>query len=324
MRTDLYAILEVSPRASEEVIHAAYRILAKNHKDDERKLRALNQAKDILLDADKRADYDKDRSGTGKVIGDKYKVQELIAEGGFGKTYKGEHIVLKTPVCIKHASSVSPQDEALLLEEAKAIWDLRHYSIPAMRDVLRLTDGSLALVMSYVPGPTLQEVIEKKVLDSEHVAWITERILNALKYMHFHGIVHGDIKPGNIIVQPTSHTVVIVDYGLSLIRPGKGSMSKGYTPFFAAPEQLTGETLVPETDFYGLGMTMIACLGGDVEHKKVPSHTTPELCELVRRLIRRDVLARPNWESEDLCATIQKVREKDFGRRSSNMKPLPI
>ncbi len=91
--------------------------------------------------------------------------------------------MLGTPVCIKHASHISPQDEAILVEEAKAIWDLRHYAIPSVREILKLDDGSLALVMSYIPGPTLEQIMEKNgSLEAETVCWIVERVLNALRF----------------------------------------------------------------------------------------------------------------------------------------------
>lgn len=322
MKSDLYSILELSPRASHEVIHASYRILAKQHKDDQKKLRALNEAKDTLLDETKRAEYDLELNGPTKNIGP-YRVSSVIAEGGFGKTYKAEHEALGVPVCIKHASKVSPQDEQILMEEAKAIWDLRHYGLPNIRDILRLPDGSLALAMSYIPGPTLHQVIEKnKKLDPEDVCWIVERVLNVLKYIHFNGVVHGDIKPANIIIQPDKHMIVVVDFGLSLIRPSGKDVNKGYTPYFAPPEQKDGNVLLPETDFYSLGLTMIAALGGNVKDKQVPKDTPPHLCNFIRKLIKFEVLARPRWQDEDLITSLQDVRKKEFGRTSSNMKPL--
>src|SRR5205814_52672 len=100
--------------------------------------------------------------------------------------------------------------------------------------------------------------------DPEHVAWITERILNILKYLHMHGVVHGDLKPNNVIIQTESHTVTLVDYGLSAARPTSATQVKGYTPHFAAPEQIAGGSLLPETDLFGLGMTLVFALGGDV------------------------------------------------------------
>lgn len=257
-----------------------------------------------------------------KTIGN-YQILNKIAEGGFGITYLAEHTKLKAKVCIKHASSISDIDEKLMFEEARAIWDLRHYAIPAIRDVLKLPDGSVALVMSYIPGPTLAQIIEKKHrLDAEHVSWIVSRALNALKYLHFNGVVHGDVKPQNIIIQPESHNVVLVDFGLAAIRPRRDTTNKGHTPIFAAPEQIDGRPLVPETDFYCLGTTMIYALGGDVEHRKVPDNAPEAICNFIKRLLPIQVLSRPSWDKEDLCDTFSDVREKAFGRTMSNMKKL--
>jgi serine/threonine protein kinase len=324
---DLYKILEVNPNASQEVVSAAYKALAKLHANDEVRLKKLNAAKETLFDEDKRREYDGKRSEVkkGKVVGE-YRIVKEIAEGGFGKTYEAEHIATGCPVCIKHASEVSAHDAEMLLEEARAVWDLRHWGIPAMRDILKMPDDSLALVMSYVPGPTLAQILElpdyKNGLDPEHVSWITERVLNILKYLHLNGVVHGDVKPQNIIVQPKHHTVVLVDYGLSCVRPTSKDGAKGYTPYFAAPEQIDGKVPLPETDFYGLGMSMIFALGGDVEFIKVPGDTPDGLCALIKRFLKREPLARPNWSKEDLCETIRDVRKQDFGRKESNMKPL--
>lgn len=330
MQVDYYNVLQVSHFAEKEVIEAAYRTLAKKLNNEPAKMKAINAAKEVLLDDKKRKDFDKSLTTAGKKVIGNYELIRQIAEGGFGKTYEGRHLTLGTHVCLKHANNISPEDEEICLNEAKSIWDLRHFSIPAMRDVIRHDDGSLLLVMSYVPGPTLAQIIEKNNggIDPEHVSWITERVLNVLKYLHFHGIVHGDVKPQNIIVQPESHTVVLVDYGLSLIRPKKGSSNNGYTPFFAPPEQIAGKTLIPESDFYGLGMTMIYALGGDVQYKRVPSHVPDALCNFVKQLIPIDPLSRPNWDEKkgkkDLMEHFQDVREESFGRKYSNMKPLKV
>ena len=264
----------------------------------------------------------KTKKKSGKLIGE-YRLTKQIASGGMATTYLAEHGLSGLPVCIKHAHEVSAADEKLMMEEVKAIWDLRHWAIPAIRNVIRLDDGSIAIVMSYVPGPTVAEVVEKKGgMDPEHVAWVAERVLNALRYLHDHAVIHGDVKPHNIIIQPDTHQVVLVDYGLSLVRPRKKTINKGCTPAFAAPEQQKDMPLIPETDLYGLGVTMIFALGGDFKKLKVPLHTPDPLCEFIRDLVVYDPLNRPNWEKEDLCQKISDVREASFGRRFSEMKPL--
>ncbi len=330
--TDYYALLGVHACAREEVIQAAQKALQKiYHPDniktgDEKMSQQINEAATVLLTPKKRSEYDRERLKAAEqpIVG--YRLLKEIAEGGFGTTYLAEHLLTGEYVCIKHCHRISAADNEIILQEAKAIWNLRHFAIPIVRDLIKMADGSLALVMSYIEGPTLEQVVKKKgALHPENVCWITQRILNALKYMHFHGVIHGDVKPANTIVQPKEHLITLVDYGLAMIRPRVDSESLGYTPYFAPPEQERGETLLPESDFYALGMTMIFALSGDIDlvvKKEVPEDTPEPLCKFISKLIVRDVLGRPNWQKLDLFEEIQKVREQCFGRKESNLKDL--
>jgi serine/threonine protein kinase len=328
---NLYKLLEVDPNARPEVIQAAYRALMKIYDPSKPGgnnaiAQALNMGYDTLSDPGKRAQYDGRREDNfeGKIIG-QYRIFERIAEGGFGYTYKGEHILLKEPVCIKHCSKLDLAANQILLEETKALWDLRHFALPTMRDLLELEDGRLALVMSYIPGETLETRVqgldkEGKRMKAEEVAWIADRSLNALMYLHYHGVIHGDIKPPNIIMQLDNHMIVLVDFGLALVMPTENSTNKGYQEHYSSPEQISGSTLIPESDLYSLGMTMIYALSGSHEHvmaKEVPANVPEPLCKFIKRLIVRNPLSRPNWDKEDLCDTIRKVRLEAFGREHS-------
>lgn len=325
--TDPYKVLEISNRASSIVIKAAYQALMKQHHPDhsgnEKKAKEINLAYEVLSDAAKKKEYDKsiaDRSGT--IIGS-YRVLEAIAEGGFGSTYKGEHILTKDPVCIKHCSMISPAHDAILIQEMKSIWDLRHYAMPVMRDLQRLDDGSLALIMSYIPGFTLEQIVEKAgKIEPETTAWITERILNALLYLHHHGVIHGDIKPQNIIIQPKSHSVVLVDFGLAMVKPGSSAKSIGYTPVFASPEQIAGKALLPASDYYSTGMLMVYALNGGkrMDKKQVPTTVPDPMVNFISSLTKSDVLSRPQ---QDLFEEFVKVRHDSFGRVRSGMKDIP-
>ncbi len=324
---DPYKILEVDHRASAVVIKAAYHALAKihhpDHSGDPKKFKEVAAAYEILSDTDKKKKHDKlAKEKTGTIIGS-YRVLESIAEGGFGCTYKGEHIITKDPVCIKHCSMVSPAHDAVLIQEMKSIWDLRHYAMPVMRDLERLDDGSLALIMSYIPGYTLEQIVEKAgKIEPETTAWITERILNALLYLHHHGVIHGDIKPQNIIIQPKTHSVVLVDFGLAMVRPGSSDKSIGYTPTFASPEQISGKALLPASDYYSLGMLMVYALNGGkrMDKKEVPSSVPDPMANFIGNLVKKDVLLRPQ---NGLFEEFVKVRQDSFGRTRSGMKDIP-
>jgi serine/threonine protein kinase len=312
------------------VIEAAYRALQREYhpdlaRGDESTAKQINAAWEVLKDPTKRAEYDKESVELkGNTIGN-YRIVEKIAEGGFGTTYLGEHLISQKPVCIKHCHQVSPLYQETLVEEARAIWDLRHWSIPVMRDFLRLEDGSLALVMSFIPGLTVEKLVQKTGrLDPETVAWMMGRALNALKYLHFNGVVHGDVKPQNIIVQPETHSIVLVDFGLSLVKPTATSGAKGHTPGFASPEQLDGQPLVPESDLYSLALTMMYALSGSyeaLEGLRVPSDVPDTFCSFLKRFLVRSISQRPNW-SEDLESSLRAIRVKAFGRDHSNLKPV--
>jgi len=324
---DPYKVLEVNNRAGQVVIKAAYQALMKkahpDHSGDENLAKNLNAAYEVLSSAKKRKEYDKasqDKSGT--IIGN-YRVLEAIAEGGFGQTYKGEHLITKDPVCIKHCSMVSPAHDAVLIQETKAIWDLRHYALPVMRDLIRLEDNSLALIMSYIPGYTLEQIVEKVGrMDPETVAWITERLLNGSMYLHHHGVIHGDIKPQNIIIQPNNHSVVLVDFGLAMVKPSESAKSQGYTPIFASPEQISGKVLLPASDYYSLGMVMIYALNGGkrMDRKQVPASVPDPMVDFIYRITKQEVLSRPQ---RDLFDDFVNVRHLSFGRSRSGMKNIP-
>jgi serine/threonine protein kinase len=334
MKRDAYQVLEIHPRARTAVVEAAYKALMKEvHPDtgastDGTRATDINEAYNLISDPTARRRYDRTRDvDVGKTVG-QYKLLEQIAEGGFGRTYKAEHKVVKELVCIKDCSNVTLDETGMLVDECKVLWDLRHYALPAMRDLIQLDDGRVLLVMSFIPGLTLEKVCEKHgPLEAESVMWIMERVINGLNYIHRNGVIHGDLKPQNIIVQEDKHMAVLVDFGLSLVKPSSNSQSKGFTPFYAPPEETAGKPLVPESDYYSLGMTMLYALSGSHDHvqrKMVPNDLPDPICEFLKRLITRDVNSRPQYGKleDDLGDMIQEVRQKVFGRKASGMKPI--
>jgi serine/threonine protein kinase len=315
----LYELLQVRDNASSDVIHAAWRARAAQvHPDNggSSNLAAkVNEAKEVLLDKNKRKGYD---AALDKVIGN-YRVVREIAEGAFGVTYEAEHLVLGEKACIKQSLEVSPEHNALLKKEAQLLWGIHHYALPTLRDFVDCGDGSLALIMSYVEGPNLFDIVQSTGgLDTENVSWMTQRLLNALHYLHFSGIVHGDVKPQNIIIKPEEHNAVLVDYGLSVKNSNHKTAPEGYTPMFAAPESLDGKPPLPESDLYSLGASMIYSLGGDPSNKTYPKRIPGEFIEFYDSLVKYNPMDRPNWEKGDLIKKLSNIRQKVFGRRHSN------
>ena len=250
-----------------------------------------------------------------------YEIVRLIGEGGFGYTYEGRHIFLDKKACLKQNKKITPEDEELLLQEIRLLWDVHHHSLPAMRDFFKAPDGSHVLVMSFEEGKTLEDAVKKhKAIHPEDIAWVTQRTLQTLYYLHSRGIVHGDIKPGNIIVKPEEHNIVLIDYGLASFRPKSGTAPIGYTEIFVAPEIKQGKPPLPESDLYSLSLTMIYALGGDPIAQSLPDQVPQPMQEFCMDLIRYNPIDRPNWDKQDLVARLSDVREKAFGRKYSKKK----
>jgi serine/threonine protein kinase len=337
-----YDVLEVSQKARPSVIRAAWVALSKEYPEyDDRRIR-INVAHDELEDEAKRATYDESLSPASKrkkvVRVGQYQLIKQIGEGGCAKTYLARHALADWLVCIKHCELASDADRAIMLDEARALSKLSHHCLPAVRDVIELPDRTIAIAMSYVPGENLQQLVERTGgLDPEVLFSIAERILNALCYIHYNGSLHGDVKPANIILaekevkhtaMATSphahnyshvHEAALVDFGLAIVDPDR-TKAKGYTKLFAAPEQLAYAPLMPQTDLYCFGLTLIYALGGDVRRRKVPESTPDAVVDFIRRLTEPNILKRPSWENENLLDTIGDVRVQAFKRRSSRIE----
>jgi len=245
-----------------------------------------------------------------------YKIVREIAEGGFGRTYEARHLLLDEKACLKQNLKMTAEDEKLLRQEAKLLWNIHHYSLPAMRDYFKSPDGSFIMAMSFVEGKTLEHSVKKHTaIHPEDVCWISQRILNALNYLHYHGIIHGDVKPANIIVQPQLHNAFLVDYGLASLRPKRYSAAIGYTPIFAAPEFTQGKSPLPSSDLYSLGLTMMYVLGGDPIAKKMPDHVPQPIQKFFKQFVVHDPLERPDWQKQDLVERLSDIRYEVFGRR---------
>ena len=252
------------------------------------------------------------------IIGN-YEIIKRIGEGGFARTYLARHLLLGENACLKQNLELSSEDEKLLRKEAKLLWRIHHHSLPTLHDYIKCPDGSYVLVMTYIPGKDLFRIVKEDYpegIDSEHVCWITQRLLNALHYLHYHGIIHGDVKPQNIIVKPDEHNAILVDYGLATLRPGRSAKCPGCTPAFAAPEQLAGKPPIPETDIYGLGVSMIHALGGNFVGKTYPGHVPMELQKFFNRMVLHDPMERPK-EALALVKILSDLRQKLFSRRES-------
>lgn len=246
-----------------------------------------------------------------------YKIVKEIGEGGFGTIYKAEHNILKGRYATIKVNKEKTKDAADLLKlEATLLWDMDHPFIPHPKEFRQIGTNQYAMIMKYVKGDTIEELVKKNSrLHQEDTCWVTERILGALHYCHRRGVVHGDVKPQNIFMNPKDAMISLIDFGLSVYKPGAGTMPIGYSEAYAAPEIIEGKTPIPESDIYGAGIVMLYMLGGDVIGKKLPKDIAKPINDFCNSLIRYDPLDRPNWEKDNPITKLMDVRYKVFGRK---------
>lgn len=249
-----------------------------------------------------------------------YKNIREIGEGGFGRVFSAEHTILGEKVCLKQNKAASVDDARLLAYEAKLLWKLDEYhSIPSVKDFTFVDKETAVMVMKFIEGDNLEDLIEKKgALHAEDASWITERLLGALYYAHCHGVIHTDVKPQNVFVEPSKRDIKLIDFGLATYKPISTTRPIGYSPKYAPPELVAGKPPVPETDIYGAGIVMLRALGGDVAKKEFRKDTPKEIVEFCNRMLAYDVKERPSWEKENLIETLSDIRESVFGRRHMN------
>jgi len=225
-----------------------------------------------------------------------YEVVRTLGSGGFARTCEARHALLGTKACLK--VSLRAEDDALLLREARLLAALRHPSLPALREVFEHPGGGLVLAMSFAEGRTLDATRPLSALEACRVGG---KVLRALAYLHKGGVVHGDVKPGNVIVESLERggDVVLVDLGLAAVRPDARTRALGWTPRFAAPEVVAGAPPLPESDLYALARTLEASL----------EDAPPErLAEWLAALTERDPARRPRWETKDPLRWLERIR----------------
>ena len=244
---------------------------------------------------------------TGVVVDGRYRVIELIGEGGMGKVYLAEHVEIGKRVALKvlHPSySRMPDLVERFRREARAASKIGHPNIVDVTDSGTTAEGSVYFVMEYLEGVELGSVIEREgALDVARALKISGQICRALSAAHAQGIVHRDLKPENIFLitrDGAADVVKVLDFGIAktteaeaarerrLTSPG---MAMG-TPEYMSPEQAAGRAADARCDVYALGAIMYEMTTG------IPPYSGDNFMEILTKKATQDPPAPYNVRKE--------------------------
>jgi serine/threonine-protein kinase len=210
-----------------------------------------------------------------QVIADRYRLLALIGEGGMGSVYKAEHIRMGKALALKILRGAFAREEgaaARFLAEAQIVSRLSHPHTIGVFDFGEIEDGEgFYLAMEYVPGQDLAQLLKASgPLPEARAAEIGGQILGSLAEAHDAGIVHRDMKPGNVMLMQTrsgEDFVKVLDFGIAKLRDERGAATTSAgaivgTPNYLAPEQARGGGVDLRSDLYSVGCVLYELVAG--------------------------------------------------------------
>jgi serine/threonine protein kinase len=227
-------------------------------------------------------------SGTlapGTIIAERYRIDALLGEGGMGKVYAAEHVLIQKQVAIKvlhEEMSSTPEYVARFEREAVAAAKITHPNVAAASDFGRLPNASFFIVLEYIAGIDLRTLLNSGALPKDRAVRIVRQIAAAVSAAHAVGVIHRDLKPENVMVvdhEGDRDFVKVLDFGIAKLdsfgpsqttpgsSPGQAPLTKigsiFGTPDYMSPEQALGQAVDPRTDLYSLGVIFYELVTGE-------------------------------------------------------------
>ena len=243
----------------------------------------------------------------------RYRIERVLGKGGFGLVYLAHDEQLNRRVAVKvpHAKLIAkPEDAEAYLAEARTVANLDHSGIVPVHDVGSTHECPCYVVSKYIEGVDLSTKLKQHRLKYREAAEIVATVAEALHYAHKQGLVHRDVKPGNILMGKDGKPYV-VDFGLALREEniGKGPKYAG-TPAYMSPEQARGEghRVDGRSDVFSLGVVFYELLAG---RQPFRGDTHAELLEQVT-----SYEARPLRQYDDnIPKELERICQKAMGKR---------
>ena len=198
----------------------------------------------------------------------KYEFIKLIGKGGFAEVYLAKDKLLERKVAIKILLSQHTGDTEVVerfIREAKLYASFDHKNLIPIYETGKVDDNAF-LVMKYVNGYSLKDIIEKEgALKTDLIMKVVKGMASALKYIHNKGIIHRDIKPANILIDNETNRIYLADFGIARPISSKTLTQTGMligTPYYISPEQIKKGVADKRSDIYALGTTLYEIISG--------------------------------------------------------------
>lgn len=211
---------------------------------------------------------------TPQVIAGRFRVEREIGKGGMGTVYRASHLGLERPVAIKilkQEFATVPEVAERFMREARTMARLKHPRAAMIFDAGHLAGGRPFIVMEYVEGSTLAEVLTREgSFAPERAVQVASEICDVLSDAHALGIVHRDLKPSNIMLNERG--VCVLDFGIAKVLQNSTEVTRTHattesglvigTPRYMSPEQCLGHMVGPASDLYSVGVLLYEMLTG--------------------------------------------------------------
>jgi serine/threonine-protein kinase len=219
---------------------------------------------------------------TGHILNSRYRIVNLLGQGGFGAVYKAWDLNLSRPCALKENLDTTPEAQKQFNREAVILANLIHPNLARVTDYFTIPGQGQYLVMDYVEGDDLQNILDNSGPQPESLVmeWV-EQICDALEYLHTQQppIIHRDIKPANIKITPKGKAI-LVDFGVAKVwdpslRTTQGA--RAITPCFSPFEQYGQAPTDARTDIYALGATAYCLLTGQPPTEAIIRVANPKI-----------------------------------------------
>lgn len=217
--------------------------------------------------------------------GKKYDIYSLSYEEDISVIYEG----LCDGELIKLKIVNDECDNELLDEEYKILKEFTHLGLLSVPCKLKI-NGKVALIFRDDFGLSVDEIKrEYGVINEEHIAWILERLLSLVGFLHSNKIVHGNIKSDNVFIDVDNHNVKIIDYSFCIRDANKKDSRYKIINDYYSPSYVDKNGLVsPNVDIYAIGKVAILLMGGDIERNAMPVSVSIEMRTFIRKLLDRN------------------------------------